>query len=98
MVFDVLTVDELVPEARTPLAIPARVALSFPKPRPLSHETPSFANAHLSWRWHVLIVVGLVRGGQETGRNSRVGFGEKTTEAGPGASNDKTLILDEYHN
>ena len=79
MVFNVLTVEVLVPEARTSLAIPARVALSFPKPQPLSHETPSFADALLLWRWHVLIVVGLVvRGIEETGRNSGVDNGEKT--------------------
>ena len=78
MVFDVLTVDELVPEARTPLAIPARVALSFLN-RGRSRTKPLLSRTRTSWRWHVLIVVGLVRGGQETGRNSRVGFGEKTT-------------------
>jgi hypothetical protein len=78
MVFDVLAVEVLVPAARTPLAIPARVALAFPKPRPLSHESLSFAGANLPLRWHVLIVVALVVATEDTGHKSGVDHGEKT--------------------
>ena len=84
MVFDILAIEVLVPEARAPLAIPARVALKFTEPRVLSHETLSFASTpplgdgfNILLRWHVLIVVVLVRATQHAGKKDTMDKHEK---------------------
>jgi len=47
MALDVLAVDVLVPEARTPFAIPARVALAVTKARPLPQESLPWTSKRL---------------------------------------------------